>query len=104
MARKKKPKKTGEACFKGGLETAAPGKGHSRIAAGKLVGCFALQEHALVGPGVAARRDGGEYILNGGNSWVMAAWIADLAILWGQVTSFPLPNALAHAQCGPSDF
>jgi alkylation response protein AidB-like acyl-CoA dehydrogenase len=50
---------------------------------------------------VTARRDGGEYILNGAKSWVVAAPIADLAIVWAQVTAFPTSHTIMLAHCRP---
>ena len=59
-----------------------------RMAAGEAVGCFGLTEpDAGSDPGgmrTAARRDGGDWILNGTKMWITNGGIADVAVVWAQ--------------------
>jgi glutaryl-CoA dehydrogenase len=59
-----------------------------RMAAGSVIGCFALTE-----PGggsdpasmlTNARRDGGDWVLNGTKRWIGLASIAQVAVVWAQ--------------------
>lgn len=59
-----------------------------RMAAGELIGCFGLTE-ADGGSDPAAmrthaRRDGGDWILDGAKLWITNGGIADLAVVWAQ--------------------
>ena len=59
-----------------------------RMAAGELIGCFGLTE-ADGGSNPAAmrthaRRDGGDWILDGAKLWITNGGIADLAVVWAQ--------------------
>jgi glutaryl-CoA dehydrogenase len=58
------------------------------MAAGDLVGCFGLTEpDSGSDPArmrTAARRDGGDWILNGTKMWITNGGIADLAVVWAQ--------------------
>ncbi len=60
------------------------------MAAGELIGCFGLTEHdSGSDPGsmtTTARRDGDDWILNGGKMWITNGSIADLAIVWARAT------------------
>jgi glutaryl-CoA dehydrogenase len=55
---------------------------------GELIGCFGLTESdAGSDPGsmrTRARRDGGDWILNGSKMWITNGTIADLAIVWAR--------------------
>jgi glutaryl-CoA dehydrogenase len=59
-----------------------------RMHAGELIGCFGLTESdAGSDPGsmrTRARRDGGDWILNGSKMWITNGTIADLAIVWAR--------------------
>jgi glutaryl-CoA dehydrogenase len=60
----------------------------SRMARGKVIGCFALTEpDAGSDPGsmkTSARRDGGSYMLNGTKLWITNGGIAGLAVVWAR--------------------
>src|SRR6266481_2816718 len=57
-----------------------------RLQSGKAVGCFGLTEPDFgSNPGgmrTAARRHGGDYILNGEKMWITSGSIADVAVIW----------------------
>jgi glutaryl-CoA dehydrogenase len=56
------------------------------MAEGELVGCFGLTEADFgsnpAGMRTWARRDGGDWILNGSKMWITNGSIADLAVVW----------------------
>jgi glutaryl-CoA dehydrogenase len=56
------------------------------MAAGDIIGCFGLSEaHGGSDPGnmkTTARRDGGDWLLNGSKMWITNGGIADIAIVW----------------------
>ncbi|MCY7313521.1 MAG: acyl-CoA dehydrogenase family protein [Pseudoxanthomonas sp.] len=58
------------------------------MAAAKVIGCFGLTEpHGGSDPGnmkTNARRDGGDWILNGAKMWITNGNLADIAIVWAQ--------------------
>jgi glutaryl-CoA dehydrogenase len=58
------------------------------MAAGKVIGCFGLTEpHGGSDPAnmkTSARRDGGDWILNGSKMWITNGNLADIAIVWAQ--------------------
>jgi glutaryl-CoA dehydrogenase len=58
------------------------------MAAGKQLGCFGLTEpDAGSNPGAMrtrARREGGEYVLNGEKMWITSGSIADVAVVWAK--------------------
>jgi glutaryl-CoA dehydrogenase len=58
------------------------------MAAGELIGCFGLTEPAAGSdPGgmlTRARRDGGDWVLDGTKRWIGLASIADVAIVWAR--------------------
>jgi glutaryl-CoA dehydrogenase len=58
------------------------------MAAGELIGCFGLTEpDAGSDPAsmtTTARRDGGDWIINGAKRWIGLASIADVAIIWAR--------------------
>jgi glutaryl-CoA dehydrogenase len=59
-----------------------------RMHAGELIGCFGLTEaDAGSDPGAMrthARRNGGDWILNGTKMWITNGTIADLAVVWAR--------------------
>ena len=60
-----------------------------KMAAGELIGCFALTEpdhgsDVARGLETTARRDGDQWVLNGAKRWIGNATIADLAIIWAK--------------------
>ena len=58
------------------------------MAAGKVIGCFGLTEsHGGSDPAnmkTNARRDGGDWIINGSKMWITNGNIADIAIVWAR--------------------
>ena len=59
-----------------------------RLASGEAVGCFGLTEPGFgSNPGgmlTAARRDGGEWVLNGEKTWITNGSLADVALVWAR--------------------
>ncbi|MGN6688374.1 MAG: acyl-CoA dehydrogenase family protein [Actinomycetales bacterium] len=59
------------------------------MAAGELIGCFGLTEpDAGSDPAsmrTTARRDGDEWVLNGGKMWITNGTIANVAVVWARV-------------------
>lgn len=75
-----------------------------RMAAGEVLGCFGLTE-ADAGSDPAAmrtraRRDGGDWIVNGSKMWISGGSVADMALIWAmaddsagpQVRGFIVPT------------
>ncbi|MCL6619340.1 acyl-CoA dehydrogenase family protein [Thermomonas hydrothermalis] len=58
------------------------------MAAGKVIGCFGLTEpHGGSDPAnmkTNARRDGGDWVINGSKMWITNGNLADIAIVWAQ--------------------
>ncbi len=58
------------------------------MAAGKVIGCFGLTEpHGGSDPAnmkTTAKKDGGDWILNGSKMWITNGNLADIAIVWAQ--------------------
>ena len=58
------------------------------LASGDLIGCFGLTEpDGGSDPGAMrtrARKDGGDYVLNGNKMWITNAPIADIAVVWAK--------------------
>jgi glutaryl-CoA dehydrogenase len=58
------------------------------MAAGEVVGCFGLTEPDFgsnpAGMRTSARRDGGDWVLNGTKMWITNGGIADLAVVWAR--------------------
>ncbi len=56
------------------------------MAAGKVIGCFGLTEaHGGSDPAsmkTHARKDGGDWVINGSKMWITNGTIADIAIVW----------------------
>lgn len=70
------------------------------MAAGEIVGCFGLTEYDFgsdpAGMRTAARRDGGDYVIDGSKAWITNGSIADVAVVWarcdGVVRGFLVPR------------
>ncbi len=64
-----------------------------RMAAGTAVGCFGLTEPDRGSdPGdmqTRARRDGGDWVLNGRKMWITNGPVADVAVVWAQAEAGP---------------
>ncbi|HEY4441727.1 MAG TPA: acyl-CoA dehydrogenase family protein [Candidatus Elarobacter sp.] len=62
-----------------------------RMAAGEAIGCFGLTEWDFgsdpSGMRTTARRDGGDYVLNGSKAWITNGGVADVAIVWARTQS-----------------
>ena len=58
------------------------------MAAGKVIGCFGLTEpHGGSDPAnmkTHARREGGDWVINGSKMWITNGNLADIAIVWAQ--------------------
>ena len=58
------------------------------MAAGKVIGCFGLTEpHGGSDPAnmkTNAKKDGGDWIINGGKMWITNGNLANIAIVWAQ--------------------
>ncbi|GAA2565860.1 acyl-CoA dehydrogenase family protein [Winogradskya consettensis] len=71
------------------------------MAAGELIGCFGLTEpdHGSdpANMSTRARRDGDDWILNGGKMWITNAPVADVAVIWARsdagVEGFAVPTS-----------
>ncbi|MFZ2240496.1 MAG: acyl-CoA dehydrogenase family protein [Gordonia amarae] len=71
-----------------------------RMAAGDAIGCFGLTEpDSGSDPGsmrTNARRDGGDWVLNGTKMWITNGGIADVAVVWAQteggIRGFVIPT------------
>jgi glutaryl-CoA dehydrogenase len=70
------------------------------MAAGELIGCFGLTEpdHGSdpANMSTRVRRDGDDWVLNGGKMWITNAPIADVAVIWARadegVRGFAVPT------------
>jgi len=62
-----------------------------RMARGEVIGCFGLTEYDFgsdpSGMRTVARRDGGDYVLDGSKAWITSGGIADIAIVWARTDS-----------------
>ncbi len=58
------------------------------MARGEIIGCFGLTEYDFgsdpAGMRTIARRDGGDYVLDGSKAWITSGGIADVAIVWAR--------------------
>jgi glutaryl-CoA dehydrogenase len=58
------------------------------MATGEVIGCFGLTEPDFgsnpAGMRTSARRDGGDWVLNGTKMWITNGGIADLAVVWAR--------------------
>jgi glutaryl-CoA dehydrogenase len=59
-----------------------------RLQAGRAIGCFGLTEPGFgsnpAGMLTQARRDGGDWVLNGEKTWITNGSIADVAVVWAR--------------------
>jgi len=59
-----------------------------RLQSGQAVGCFGLTEPDFgsnpAGMRTTARRDGGDWILNGEKTWITSGTLADVAVVWAR--------------------
>ena len=73
------------------------------MAAGKVIGCFGLTEpHGGSDPAnmkTHARREGGDWVINGSKMWITNGNLADIAIVWAQteegIQGFVLEKGMA---------
>jgi glutaryl-CoA dehydrogenase len=71
-----------------------------RMASGDALGCFGLTEPDFgsnpAGMRTSAKRDGGDWIINGTKMWITNGGIADVAIVWAQtdegIRGFAVPT------------
>ena len=60
-----------------------------KLASGEMIGCFGLTEPDFgSNPGgmlTTAKRDGGDYIINGRKMWITNGSVSDIAIVWAKV-------------------
>ncbi len=73
-----------------------------QLAAGEAIGCFGLTEHDSGSDpksmATTARRDGDDWVINGGKMWITNGSIADVAVVWavdiasGKVRGFVVPT------------
>jgi len=67
-----------------------------RMARGEAIGCFGLTEWDFgsepAGMRTTARRDGGDYLINGSKAWITNGGIADVAVVWAHVDPAPGAN------------
>jgi glutaryl-CoA dehydrogenase len=75
-----------------------------RMAAGEAIGCFGLTEPDQgsdpAGMRTRARKDGGDWVLNGSKMWITNGSIADVAVVWanageehGGIRGFVVPTS-----------
>ena len=75
-----------------------------RMAAGEAIGCFGLTEPDAgsdpAGMRTRARKDGGDWVLNGSKMWITNGSIADVAVVWanageehGGIRGFVVPTS-----------
>jgi len=59
-----------------------------KMARGEAIGCFGLTEYDHgsdpSGMRTVARRDGGDYVINGSKAWITSGSVADVAIVWAR--------------------
>ena len=89
------------------------------LAAGKLLGCFALSEPEAGSDAAAqktvARRDGDSFVISGTKNWITNGPVSDVCILFSMtdppgreqghkaITAFILPMDTKGVRCGPPD-
>ena len=72
-----------------------------RLATGEAIGCFGLTESDFgsnpAGMRTRARRDGGDWVINGTKMWITNGNLADIATIWAQtdegIRGFLVPTA-----------
>jgi len=84
-----------------------------RLATGEAIGCFGLTEPSGGSDPAAmqtiARRDGGDWIIDGTKRWIGLASIADIAVIWakdasdGTVRGFLVPTSTPGFSATPID-
>ena len=82
-----------------------------RLAAGEAIGCFALTEPGAgsdpAGMTTEARRDGGDWILDGHKRWNTNGTVSDLAVVWAQtgegIRGFLVPSGTPGVRFRPID-
>jgi glutaryl-CoA dehydrogenase len=71
------------------------------MAAGEVIGCFGLTEPDFgsnpAGMRTSARRDGGDWVLNGTKMWITNGGIADVAVVWARTTDEEVRGFLVPA-------
>lgn len=86
------------------------------LAAGKLLGCFALSEPEAGSDAAAQRttatRSGDEWVISGTKNWITNGPVADVCVLFAMtepslghkgITAFILPMQTRGVRCGPPD-
>ncbi len=78
-----------------------------RMARGEAVGCFGLTEWDYgsdpAGMRTTARRDGGDYVLDGSKAWITNGSIADVAIVWAKTRTPEKPDGTVCGFVVPTD-
>ena len=71
--------------------------------AGKAISAFALSEPRsgsdVANMDMTARRDGGDYVLNGEKTWISNGGIADLYVVFARTGEAPEPRAFRRFSC-----
>lgn len=77
-----------------------------KLARGELIGCFGLTEPDFgSNPGgliTTARRDGGDWVLNGTKMWITNGSTADVAVIWAKIGELNDPKSI-HGFVVPTD-
>jgi len=72
------------------------------LAAGKILGCFGLTEpDAGSDPRsmrTHAKRDGGDWVLNGAKMWITNGTVADIAVVWAKDESERIRGFIVHKE------
>jgi glutaryl-CoA dehydrogenase len=75
-----------------------------RMARGEAIGCFGLTEWDFgsepAGMRTTARRDGGDYVLNGSKAWITNGGVADVAVVWAHTETSGGSGAGGGDVCG----
>lgn len=74
-----------------------------QMASGAAIGCFGLTEPDFgsdpAGMRTSAKRDGGDWVLNGAKTWITNGSVADVAVVWAQtdegIRGFVVPTDTA---------
>src|SRR4051812_31042604 len=78
-----------------------------RMAAGEVIGCFGLTESdSGSDPSsmrTSARRDGGDWILNGSKMWITNGGVADVAVVWARADGTDGRPGPIHGFIVPTD-
>jgi glutaryl-CoA dehydrogenase len=69
-----------------------------KLASGEVIGCFGLTEPDYgsdpAGMITRAKRDGGDWILNGSKMWITNGSLADIAIIWAKTGELDDPKSV----------